>query len=93
MFTRPGDSVVLRALTEESPMVTEAVAKAADKSVFNSGQTSKEWFARRIKNQRTRNQKVSSYSYTLGILVEVDADIHCLGARDLAPEPRYGTSS
>ncbi|EPS98874.1 hypothetical protein FOMPIDRAFT_1024447 [Fomitopsis schrenkii] len=57
MFTRPSDSVVLRALPEESPMVAEAVANAPDKSIFNSGQTSKEWFARRIKNQRTKNQK------------------------------------
>ncbi|TFY67411.1 hypothetical protein EVJ58_g1646 [Rhodofomes roseus] len=57
MFTRPGDSVVLRALTEESPVVAEAVANAPDKSIFNSGQTSKEWFARRVKNQRTKNQK------------------------------------
>ncbi|KAI0718464.1 Clavaminate synthase-like protein [Fomitopsis betulina] len=54
MFTRPGDSVVLRALPEESPMVAEAVADAPNKSF---GQTSKEWFARRIKNQRTKNQK------------------------------------
>lgn len=64
MFTRPGDSVVLSALTEESSMVAEAVANAADRSIFNSGQTSKEWFARRIKNQRSKNQKVSSYSYS-----------------------------
>ncbi|KZT68062.1 Clavaminate synthase-like protein [Daedalea quercina L-15889] len=57
MFTRPGDSVALRALTEQSSMVAEAVASAPDKSIFNSGQTSKDWFARRIKNQRTKNQK------------------------------------
>ncbi|KAH9921154.1 Clavaminate synthase-like protein [Fomitopsis serialis] len=29
-----------------------------DRSVFGSGQTSKEWFARRIRNQRTKNQKI-----------------------------------
>ena len=58
MFTRPGDSVVLRALTEESAIVADAVKGAHDSSIFECNQTSKEWFARRIKNQRTRNQKV-----------------------------------
>lgn len=58
MFTRPGDSVVLRALTEESPIVADAVKYAQDTSIFESDQTSKEWFARRIKYQRTKNQKV-----------------------------------
>ena len=58
MFTRPSDTVILRALTEESAMVAEAVANAANKDVFNTGQTSKDWFARRIKYQRTKNQKV-----------------------------------
>ncbi|KAH9921158.1 Clavaminate synthase-like protein [Fomitopsis serialis] len=57
MFTRPGDSVVLRALTEESSMVADAVASAPERSIFGSDQTSKEWFARRIKYQRTKNQK------------------------------------
>ncbi|KAH9921156.1 uncharacterized protein B0H18DRAFT_1121565 [Fomitopsis serialis] len=34
-----------------------AVADVPDKSVFGSDQTSKEWFARRIEYQRTKNQK------------------------------------
>ncbi|PCH44472.1 Clavaminate synthase-like protein [Wolfiporia cocos MD-104 SS10] len=56
-FTRPGDSVVLRALTDQSPVIAEAVANASDKSMFEGSSTSKEWFARRIKNQRSKNQK------------------------------------
>lgn len=58
MFTRPSDTVILRALTEDSALVADAVANATNKDVFKSGQTSKEWFARRIKYQRTKNQKV-----------------------------------
>ncbi|KAH9928942.1 Clavaminate synthase-like protein [Fomitopsis serialis] len=57
MFTRPGDSVVLRALTEESEVVAEAVKGASDASIFESHQTSEEWFARRIKYQRSKNQQ------------------------------------
>ncbi|KZT66970.1 Clavaminate synthase-like protein [Daedalea quercina L-15889] len=56
-FTRPGYSQRLEALAEESPMVGEAVSKVNDKSIYFSGQTSQEWFYRRVKNQRTRNQK------------------------------------
>jgi isopenicillin N synthase-like dioxygenase len=55
-FTRPGNSVVLRALVDESPMIAEAVARAPDKN-FETGSTSAEWFARRIKNQRIKNRK------------------------------------
>ena len=58
MFTRPSDIVVLRAPTEESAAVAKAVANAAKEDVLNSRQTSKDWFARRIKYQRTKNQKV-----------------------------------
>ena len=57
-FTRPGNSVELRALTDKSALIAEAVARAPDACIFATGQTSFEWFTRRIKNQRTRNQKV-----------------------------------
>lgn len=57
-FTRPGYSQLLEALTGESKMVAEAIERVADKSIYFSGQTSKEWFFRRIKLQRTKNQKV-----------------------------------
>jgi len=56
-FTRPGNSVVLRALEEDSVMIAEAVSKASDTNVFHGNSTSNEWFARRIKNQRSKNQK------------------------------------
>ncbi|GBE78902.1 Clavaminate synthase-like protein [Sparassis crispa] len=56
-FTRPGNSVALHALAEESSLVEEAMAKVQDTSVFQTNVTSAEWFARRIKNQRTKNQK------------------------------------
>lgn len=56
-FTRPGNSVLLESLEKESPMIAEAVSKSADLSIYRSGQTSSAWFARRIKNQRTKNQK------------------------------------
>jgi len=56
-FTRPGNSVILEALSSESPMIADAVSKAVDASIYRSGQTASAWFARRIKNQRTRNQK------------------------------------
>ncbi|KAJ7112332.1 hypothetical protein C8R44DRAFT_798349 [Mycena epipterygia] len=56
-FTRPGNSVVLRALTDESSMIAAAVANAADPTKFDTGVTSFDWFTRRIKNQRLKNRK------------------------------------
>ncbi|RDB30721.1 hypothetical protein Hypma_005943 [Hypsizygus marmoreus] len=55
-FTRPGNSVPLRALVEDSPIVAEAVAKHPEKD-FETGSTSYEWFSRRIKYQRINNRK------------------------------------
>ncbi|KAF8079383.1 Clavaminate synthase-like protein [Lyophyllum atratum] len=55
-FTRPGNSVILRALVEDSALIAEAVAKTPEKS-FETGSTSLEWFSRRIKNQRIKNRK------------------------------------
>jgi len=55
-FTRPGDSVELRALKDESPLIANAVAENAEKD-FDTGVTSKEWFARRVRNQRIKNRK------------------------------------
>jgi len=54
-FTRPGNSVVLRALTEDSPLVAEAVKKTPEKN-FETGSTAEEWFRRRIKYQRLNNR-------------------------------------
>lgn len=58
LFTRPTNSVILRALTEESSIIAEAVSKATDTSLFSGNSTSRDWFARRIKYQRANNQKV-----------------------------------
>ncbi|KAF7309357.1 Clavaminate synthase-like protein [Mycena indigotica] len=55
-FTRPGNSIVLRALKEESSMIADAVARAPDAAKYETGATSLEWFTRRIKNQRIKNR-------------------------------------
>ncbi|SJL02787.1 related to oxidoreductase, 2OG-Fe(II) oxygenase family [Armillaria ostoyae] len=55
-FTRPGNSVILRALVEDSLLIAEAVRNSPEKN-FESGQTAKEWFARRVK-YRTINNRV-----------------------------------
>jgi hypothetical protein len=44
-FTHPEYSVVLRALTEDSQMVVEAVKKSPEKN-FETGSTSYEWFTK-----------------------------------------------
>ncbi|KAI0637480.1 Clavaminate synthase-like protein [Trametes polyzona] len=54
-FTRPGHSVVLRPLTDESPVIAEAVAKLPP-GKYETGATSKDWFSRRIRNQRIKNR-------------------------------------
>ncbi|KIJ66625.1 hypothetical protein HYDPIDRAFT_109724 [Hydnomerulius pinastri MD-312] len=54
-FIRPGNSKVLRALVEDSPIIAEAVKKRPDRD-FETGSTSAEWFARRIRNQRIKNR-------------------------------------
>ncbi|KIK63558.1 hypothetical protein GYMLUDRAFT_162395 [Collybiopsis luxurians FD-317 M1] len=57
-FTRPGNSVVLRPLADESPLIAESVSNLPEerKTAFNPGATSYEWFSRRIKNQRIKNR-------------------------------------
>ncbi|GJE97255.1 clavaminate synthase-like protein [Phanerochaete sordida] len=55
-FTRPNNSAPLRALAAASPRVAAAVAAAPDPATFETGVTAREWFARRIKNQRIKNR-------------------------------------
>jgi hypothetical protein len=57
-FSRPKEDALLYALTDESPMIAEAVAQCANPDKFNTGQTAGAWFARRIKNERIANRKV-----------------------------------
>ncbi|KAG5652863.1 hypothetical protein H0H81_003362 [Sphagnurus paluster] len=66
-FTRPGNSVVLRALVEDSKLIADAVASTPEKS-FETNSTSSEWFARRIKNQRINNRKFSTFGFMMDAL-------------------------
>jgi len=54
-FTRPGNSRVLRALVESSPIIAEAVKNQPARN-FETGSTAAEWFARRVKYQRIKNR-------------------------------------
>ncbi|EKM58766.1 uncharacterized protein PHACADRAFT_248843 [Phanerochaete carnosa HHB-10118-sp] len=55
-FSRPNNSAELRALADLSPVVAAAVRAAPDPAKFETGQTARAWFARRIKNQRIKNR-------------------------------------
>ncbi|KAH9848648.1 Clavaminate synthase-like protein [Lenzites betulinus] len=54
-FTRPGHAAILRPLSGESPIIAEAVSKLPP-GKYDTDATSKEWFARRIRNQRIKNR-------------------------------------
>ncbi|KAJ7626860.1 Clavaminate synthase-like protein [Roridomyces roridus] len=58
-FTRPANTVVLRALAEDSSMIAEAVESAPDPKRFDPGATALEWLTRRVRERRAANQKVS----------------------------------
>lgn len=80
-FTRPGQSVILRPLSDESPVIAEAVSKLPS-GKYDTGTTSKEWFARRIKNQRIKNRTVRAN--LLRGLDEADVDVCAFsGSRNL----------
>ena len=55
--TRPGYSVRLRPLADQSQVIADAIAKLPP-GKYDTGATSKEWFTRRIKNQRIKNRTV-----------------------------------
>jgi len=55
-FTRPDSSSSLHALTDESPAIKDAVAKAPNPETFSPNVSAGEWFARRVKNQRIKNR-------------------------------------
>lgn len=74
-FTRPGNSTFLSALKNESPMIKEAVERAdarGERGKYETGVTSGEWFARRIKNQRIKNRTVSRVTEMLRLLLSRD---------------------
>ena len=56
-FTRPNSSVLLRALTNESSMIAEAVKSASNPKDFDPGPgvTAAEWVTRRSRNRRAAN--------------------------------------
>ncbi|KAK7051465.1 hypothetical protein VNI00_004439 [Paramarasmius palmivorus] len=57
-FTRPGNDIVLKPLSELSPIIAEAAEKNWEKKNLDTGgATSYEWFTRRIRNQRIKNRK------------------------------------
>ncbi|KAK0218519.1 hypothetical protein EDD85DRAFT_961539 [Armillaria nabsnona] len=64
-FTRPGNSVVLRALVEDSPLISKAIRKTPGQN-FESGQMAKEWFTRRVKYRRLNN-RVGPETWEAGI--------------------------
>lgn len=60
-FTRPGNNIHLRSLTEESELIRDTVAGLSDeqREKYEPNTTASEWFARRIRNQRIKNRTVS----------------------------------
>ncbi|KAE9388192.1 Clavaminate synthase-like protein [Gymnopus androsaceus JB14] len=57
-FTRPGNSVILRPLSNESPLIAEAVNKLSDeqREALNPGVTAFDWICRRVMNRRVKNR-------------------------------------
>ncbi|KAI0301921.1 Clavaminate synthase-like protein [Multifurca ochricompacta] len=55
-FTRPGNSIVLEPLSDQSALIAEAVSKASE-GKYNTGVTAGEWFQRRVSNVRIKNRK------------------------------------
>ncbi|THU77800.1 Clavaminate synthase-like protein [Dendrothele bispora CBS 962.96] len=53
-FTRPGNSVVLRALKDKSSLINEAT-QSSNNTTNDPEETAEQWFMRRIKNQRVKN--------------------------------------
>lgn len=91
-FTRPGNSQILRALVEDSPLIADAVQKRPEKN-FNTDSNAADWFARRIKYQRINNRKVSGRKKKTAspraepfLLMVVKP-----GARDMVAEQGHGT--
>jgi len=55
-FNRPGNSRVLRAFTEDSSLIADAVQRRPNYN-FNPGQTAGEWFAGHVKYLKIKNWK------------------------------------
>lgn len=59
---------MLDALTEESALIADAVARSADPTRWKTGQTAKAWVARRNKYQRVSNHKVSDWQHKIYVV-------------------------
>ncbi len=77
-FTRPGNSVVLRPLVDESPIIAAAVENTDQ---LNTPVTANEWFTRRIKNQRMKNRTVSTVHLSVDF-----STYYLIGTGDMAGE-------
>jgi len=55
-FTRPCNSVILRALVDESPLISKAVSRDT-KNNYETGSTALEWVSRRVKSRKIKNIK------------------------------------
>ncbi|KAI0783127.1 Clavaminate synthase-like protein [Abortiporus biennis] len=61
-FTRPNDDAILRALSDKSPLIAEAVRRAPP-GQFEPGCTSSEWISRRIRNLCLKSRQVRLQSH------------------------------
>lgn len=65
-FTRPANGIMLRALKEESKLISESVEKYKDAGLdFEPQSTAAEWYERRSQTRKTSNWKVSDNRATL----------------------------
>ena len=85
-FSRPNMDVLLRALTEESSTIAEAVNHAPNPSAFDTGETAAEWLMRRVRNRRAKNMTVR---IALNFVDKKSLTYRNSGARDVEGEPRY----
>ena len=92
-FTRPGNSVQLSALAAQSAVVARGVENAPVhlREIFESGETSFEWFTRRVKNMRTNNQKVRAPRFW-PTMIETDGE-GFTGRRRVEGRERHGTQA
>ena len=80
--------MVLEPMASLSEMVAEAAGKPENARFQTGGATAGEWFARRIKNQRVNNRKVSVEN-SRAVLGTHHGE-H-LGTRDVEGKPGNGT--
>ncbi|GJJ08946.1 hypothetical protein Clacol_003166 [Clathrus columnatus] len=65
-FLRPGNSVLLGALSKESSLIRAAVDHAVEPKKFNTGTTAGEWHSRRVKYRRAVNLQKDQQLWAAG---------------------------